>query len=84
MKKGTRTSRLTVFIVTVVAIFAMIGIFAQDVARNTTLGWICRAALRSSLRSAAAGRQRFAGRCPRWRKASASALTYWGSANLRF
>ena len=38
MKKGTRTSRLTVFIVTVVAIFAMIGIFAQDVAKNTTLG----------------------------------------------
>ena len=38
MKKGTRTSRLTVFVVTVVAIFAMIGIFAQDVAKNTTLG----------------------------------------------
>lgn len=38
MNKKTRTTRLTVFIVTVVAIFAMIGIFAKDVANNTTLG----------------------------------------------
>ena len=38
MKKEKRTSRLTVFILTVVAMFAMIGIFSKDVADNTTLG----------------------------------------------
>ena len=38
MKKEKRTSRLTVFILTVVAMFAMIGIFSKDVADSTTLG----------------------------------------------
>lgn len=38
MNRKARTRRLTVFIVTVVAIFALVGIFARDVANSTTLG----------------------------------------------
>lgn len=38
MNKKTRTTRLTVFIATVIAIFAVIGLFSNDVAKNTTLG----------------------------------------------
>ena len=38
MNRKARTRRLTVFIVTVVAIFALVGIFARDIANSTTLG----------------------------------------------
>ena len=40
--------------------------------------------LRSSIRSVRCRKAKICRRCPQWRKASASALTYWGSANLRF